>query len=114
MGTYAVGHACLSDQLAGQHNCDETMAGSILVLIAALLFLLVAIPFIVYYAADTAGHSAVVLSGALMFVVGVIFGIVGICCLTDSLAGFDECDKTTGTMLTACGWGVVFQTLACA
>merc|ERR1719329_1182682 len=88
------------------------MAGPILVLIAALLFLLVAIPSIMYYAADGVGHSAVALSGALIFTVGIIFGVVGICCLTDSLAGFDECDKTTGTMLAACGWGVVFQMLS--
>ena len=42
------------------------------------------------------GNSAVALSGALIFTVGIIFGVVGISCLTDSLAGFNECDKTTG------------------
>jgi hypothetical protein len=110
--TYAVGHACLSDQLAGQDNCNKTMAGPILVLIAAVLFLLVAIPSILYYAADSIGHSAVVLSGALVFILGVIFGVVGIACLTDSLVGVNACDKTTGSMLTACGWAVAFQMLA--
>lgn len=61
---YAVGQSCLSDVLAGQKNCDETMAGTILVLIGAVVFLLVAIPSLLYYAADTVGHNGVLLVSA--------------------------------------------------